>query len=583
MINLSGNGPSKDFLRDLGLPFVGPKRIFSLRYAFVASLLVLLYLYSRVHPSQGDTAFTPWSSPTAHSVQYNAKATHRASDEDAPRAKKVVETMRQTFAKYRARAWGRDDILPVSGGFGSSRNDWGAFIVDSSTTLALMGLWDEFQLEIDFIINDVDFTTSTELVDPFETTIRYLGALTSVIEMFDYNVIPAIDRRQERRDRILAQAVTLAAKLGPGFDSPTGMPWHRVDFNRSVPRGDPPQNDDTNPVKPQTWLPPAVGCARAGSNILEYSTLSKITGNNVYLQNATRSWAPLVWNKNKEVWPGIVDAPIDIWTGEPRGRTRSWDASHDSYYEYLLKQYIIDPRAKHAVVYRDRWIQAVTSLRAHMASIAMPTPGTKESYAYLGYWDNDTFVNAMSHFACFAAGNIMLGARHLGRDDFFQFGLDLLDGCRHLYHSSPTSIGPEVVHWMPVSTYPNATYPPIQNLARAQLVKHGFWASRPTYRLRPEYVESVFYAWRLTGDPKYRAWAWEAYMAIVHLAQAEHGWAAVADVMVEASRVQLHDSSQSFWSAETLKYIYLIFADSSVGNLDEWVFSTEAHPFRIRG
>ena len=35
-------------------------------------------------------------------------------------------------------------------------------------------------------------------------------------------------------------------------------------------------------------------------------------------------------------------------------------------------------------------------------------------------------------------------------------------------------------------------------------------ADNPMYILRPETVESYFYMWRATHDPKYREWGWEA-------------------------------------------------------------------------
>jgi len=41
------------------------------------------------------------------------------------------------------------------------------------------------------------------------------------------------------------------------------------------------------------------------------------------------------------------------------------------------------------------------------------------------------------------------------------------------------------------------------------------------------------------------------------------------------------DMMQSFFLAETLKYLYLLFSPSTVIPLDEWVFNTEAHPVRI--
>ena len=41
------------------------------------------------------------------------------------------------------------------------------------------------------------------------------------------------------------------------------------------------------------------------------------------------------------------------------------------------------------------------------------------------------------------------------------------------------------------------------------------------------------------------------------------------------------DKMQSFWLAETLKYLYLLFSPSSIIPLSDWVFNTEAHPFRL--
>lgn len=37
----------------------------------------------------------------------------------------------------------------------------------------------------------------------------------------------------------------------------------------------------------------------------------------------------------------------------------------------------------------------------------------------------------------------------------------------------------------------------------------------------------------------------------------------------------------SYFFAETLKYLYLIFSDPSIISLDEYVLNTEAHPFKL--
>lgn len=43
---------------------------------------------------------------------------------------------------------------------------------------------------------------------------------------------------------------------------------------------------------------------------------------------------------------------------------------------------------------------------------------------------------------------------------------------------------------------------------------------------------------------------------------------------VEAGPENRHDGGESFWGAETLKYLYMIMAEEEVGDLDKWVFST---------
>ena len=38
---------------------------------------------------------------------------------------------------------------------------------------------------------------------------------------------------------------------------------------------------------------------------------------------------------------------------------------------------------------------------------------------------------------------------------------------------------------------------------------------------------------------------------------------------------------ESFWIAETLKYLWLLFGEPSTLLLDKWVLSTEAHPLLL--
>ncbi|KDN37775.1 hypothetical protein RSAG8_09930, partial [Rhizoctonia solani AG-8 WAC10335] len=50
---------------------------------------------------------------------------------------------------------------------------------------------------------------------------------------------------------------------------------------------------------------------------------------------------------------------------------------------------------------------------------------------------------------------------------------------------------------------------------------------------------------------------------------------------VDKLPVRWEDKQETFLLSETLKYLFLLFSDSTVLPLDEVVFNTEAHPFPV--
>ncbi|KAF2805479.1 mannosyl-oligosaccharide alpha-1,2-mannosidase-like protein [Mytilinidion resinicola] len=553
-----------------------PTSSFKLLAAF---LIITFYLVIRGFSGSESSSHKRRHAPLGAHIQFEGWK-NGSGHADEEKATQVREAMKHTFSKYREYAWGYDDIKPVSGGNGTSRNGWGAFIVDTASTLALMGMWDELELEVDHIIDKVNFTTAYGLVDPFETTIRYLGGLLSVVDLIDAGTVPPGIIINSKRDALLAQAITLADKLAPSFDTPTGMVWPRVNFTTNEGSPDPPSVYLLDPSKPR-YKNPSIGPARAGSNILENRVLSRLTGNVAYVNNATRAWAPLVWNKFDTPWPGMVDAPIDIITGAPVGRVRHWDAGHDSYYEYLIKVALLAQGDLYTPFYQNVWTDAVTALRHHLASRSAPQDNHKKQHVFMGKQEAGWFINEQSHLSCFAAGNIMLGARFLNHPNFLTLGQALLEGCRHVYASTPTHIGPETWSWIPKFGYGNATFHPSSDRQLQELNDTGIWMADAQFKLRPEYVESLFYGYRITGEERYRDWAWDAFRAFERHCKTKFGYAGLRDVTLRGGESNWKDEQESFWGAETLKYLWLIFKDPSVGSLDKWVYSTEGHLFRM--
>lgn len=102
--------------------------------------------------------------------------------------------------------------------------------------------------------------------------------------------------------------------------------------------------------------------------------------------------------------------------------------------------------------------------------------------------------------------------------------------------------------------------------------------SQREYMLRPEALESIFYMWRMTGDYQWREKGWTMFEAINTATETEYGNSAIWDVTEEQPKFR--DNAESFWTAETLKYAYLLFSDPDTISLDDYVFNTEGHPFR---
>lgn len=100
--------------------------------------------------------------------------------------------------------------------------------------------------------------------------------------------------------------------------------------------------------------------------------------------------------------------------------------------------------------------------------------------------------------------------------------------------------------------------------------------------LRPELLESLWYMWQLTGNATYQDWGWEIFQAFERHTRVPHGYTSIGNVRTP-NNTRPKDMMESFFLGETLKYLYLLFADDSrLLDLDRWVINTEAHPLPIR-
>jgi mannosyl-oligosaccharide alpha-1,2-mannosidase len=187
----------------------------------------------------------------------------------------------------------------------------------------------------------------------------------------------------------------------------------------------------------------------------------------------------------------------------------------------------------------------------------------------------------------FAGGNFILGGVLLNNQELINFGINLTLSYYQTYIATATGIGPELFEWvddgLPIGGGNNPSPPAGQE---AFYDAAGFWITNGQYILRPETMESIYYAYRLTGDRAYQQLMWDAFEAVSKTTRAGSGYACLNNVNAPGGG-GFQNTEESFLYAEVLKYSYLAFAaDSAVqfqaGEGNQFVFNTEAHPLRVR-
>lgn len=463
---------------------------------------------------------------------------------DANKAAAVKAAFQDAFNDYKRVCFGRDQVNPLSKTCADPLGGWGASLVDAQSTAKVMGLDDIYNDAVAQSLK-TDYTkTTSNSISLFETTIRHVGGLLSSYELGD-----------QTNKQLVDQAVVVGDRLLHGWAGGNDLPYNTI------------KNWNTTPT-PDTSKGAII--AETGTLVLEFDRLSKHSGNDTYRQFAVKAMKATI-NSSPLPFPGLNPQGIDPKTARPTDDYVTWGGGSDSFFEYELKYGQLIGSTD---TYIPAWIRSVNSSIANLMTTAS---GTSKALTYLADYSksNGGLIPRSSHLECFHGGNWLLGGKLLGNDAIVQYGLQLTEACINTYTSSATGIGPESFVFRSASGSTNGVK--ISN--EAFYAQNGFDYDAKSYVLRPEVLESVFYAYRVTGDKKWQDAAWAAFQSIKKYCKAPLSFAAINDVS-DVNTSQL-DDSESFLFAELFKYLYLIFAEPDVLSLDEYVFNTEAHPFKL--
>jgi mannosidase alpha-like ER degradation enhancer 2 len=428
------------------------------------------------------------------------------------------------FDHYMQLAFPADELKPVSceardrtkeprGSLDDALGDFALTLVDAMDTLFVMGEVAHFESAVQAVLQHVTFDRDVT-VSVFETTIRVLGGLLSAHVFVSELAPPWYD------GGLLRLAADLGERLLPAFATATGIPFHRVNLLHGVPRG-------------ETTLANTAG---AGTLTLEFGLLSRLTGDERFDAAANGAVAALYARRSPI---DLIGAMIDVHTGQWTDRAASIGAGGDSFYEYLLKSYVLFGDERALLMFNRTYEAVELYLRTEQA----------------WYFEVDM-----------SSGNVV--RRHTDSLGAFWPGLQSLIGdiaAAEAVQSNYLNV------WRHFGFLPEGMLAGDEHGAR-QSVRFG------SYLLRPELLESTYFLYRATRHERHLD-ALEMMADSIELTRTRCGFACVADVTENTLR--LEDRLDSFFLSETLKYLFLAFDDDNPLHKRAVVFTTEGHPFPV--
>uniref|UniRef100_A0A3P8QV07 alpha-1,2-Mannosidase n=1 Tax=Astatotilapia calliptera TaxID=8154 RepID=A0A3P8QV07_ASTCA len=450
------------------------------------------------------------------------------SREEKQRLKnQVVEMFDHAYQNYMDHAYPADELMPLTcrgrvRGLEPSRGDiddaLGKFsltLIDTLDTLVLLNKTTEFEDAVRRVLSDVRLDNDI-VVSVFETNIRVLGGLLGGHSMA-VMLKEGGQHMQWYQDELLHMAKDLGLRLLPAFNTSSGLPYPRVNLKHGV-RG----------PETRTGTETDTCTACAGTIILEFAALSRFTGDPVFEAHARRA-LDFLWEKRQRN-SNLVGTTINIHSGEWVRRDSGVGAGIDSYYEYLLKAYVL--------LGDDLFLERFNIHYASIMKYISQPPLLLDVHIHKPLLPARTWMDSLLAFFP---------------------GLQVLKG----------DIRPAIeTHEMLYQVTKKHNFLPEAFTTDFRV----HWAQHP---LRPEFAESTYFLYKATGDPYYLEAGRTIMDNLNRFARVPCGFAAMKDVRTGSHE----DRMDSFFLAEMFKYLFLLFAelDDIPFDVEDYVFTTEAH------
>jgi len=474
-------------------------------------------------PTEEQSAGNSKAEPASHTTSrvLNASQVPHISPVSEQEQMELRERVRSMFYhgydSYMKHAFPKAELKPLScaGGKFDLIKIPAVTLMDTLDTLVVLGNHSEFRKAVGLISQEIESFNFDVSVSVFETTIRILGGLLSA-HLMAVDPELAIYADGGYDGRLLDLAVDLGDRLMPAFRTVTGIPYGTVNLLRGVPKG-------------ETELASTAG---AGSLVLEFEVLSCLSGDPKYGAAAMKA-AEALFQRRSAL--GLLGKHIHVRSGKWHETLSGVGSNSDSFYEYLLKAYLLFRRKD----YYHMFTEVYHAVKKHSMS-------------------GDWFIDV----------DMFSGKLRKKRSENLQAFWPGMEAMLGLTDSSARLLNAFYIVWSDVGFLPEEFDYVQWTPGKAGLVSQ-------LYPLRPELVESTYLHYRSTGDRSWLSAGREFLRSLEMHTKTECGYATVKDVTTRA----LEDSMPSFFLSETCKYLFLLFDENNFVHNRGYIFSTEAHPF----
>ena len=269
-----------------------------------------------------------------------------------------------------------------------------------------------------------------------------------------------------------------------------------------------------------------------GTLLVEFGTLSKLTHNPKYYNTAKKALLQVFERRSKL---GLVGEGLDVVTGKWTKTDSHLSACIDSYYEYMVKCWALfsDPECK------IMWDSSVVAINTYLAD-------SSGGGFWYGHADMNTGKRTSTWFGALDAyfPAVLVLAGDIDR------AAKLQESCLKMWNAH--GIEPEQFDYRTMKV------------------------ASPRFFLNPEIFESTYYLYHTTRDPYYLRMGQEMFDSLKAYCRVPGGYSELKNVITK----EKSDRMESYFFAETLKYLYLLFAPPKILPFGTVVFNTEAHPIR---